>query len=551
MRNGEFYHFVLGRLAASLAAIDPKKKNCSLCEIFGNYGWEEGVRLEKYLLDHFLVRGINHFVPHAFSPKEYPDPDCPPHFYAHGHNPQYRHFGELMRYANRVCTLLDGGKHVSPVAILYNAEAEWTGDYMDLEKPARLLAERQIEYDFIPADVFEDREYFGTEIESRLHINGREYKILLIPRSQFISSALAEALEAMGQEGFPVIFIDALPEGICGEFLSPEGICGEILPQEGICGELLPPEGACGEMLPPEGTCGEMLSLESGEKVCSLKNQTGMEVCPLANLPQMLEDYGILEIVLNPACSGIRCLRYAADREIYFFVNEGVECYTGQVRVPTRGKNHRYDAWNNAIEAIASAECEEGTWLSLKIESLKSCIIVFDEPEDEPSKIYQIVRQESQEDWIRKPWNEGWTRSFCSAAEYPDFHSPRQIALPDHIGTEYPEFSGFIKYEKELFCETGEGELILEITDAYEGVEVFVNDVSLGIQIAPPFSYCLTGKLRRGNNAVRIEVATTLERENAKLPDPIRMYMGLGEKIPDCPSGINGTVNLYCREQKG
>lgn len=57
MRNGEFYHFVLGRLAASLAAIDPKKKNCSLCEIFGNYGWEEGVRLEKYLLDHFLVRG--------------------------------------------------------------------------------------------------------------------------------------------------------------------------------------------------------------------------------------------------------------------------------------------------------------------------------------------------------------------------------------------------------------------------------------------------------------------------------------------------------------
>ena len=176
---------------------------------------------------------------------------------------------------------------------------------------------------------------------------------------------------------------------------------------------------------------------------------------------------------------------------------------------------------------------------------------MFDEPEDEPSKIYQIVRQESQEDWIRKPWNEGWTRSFCSAAAYPDFHSPRQIALPDHMETEYPEFSGFIKYEKELFCETGERELILEITDAYEGVEVFVNDVSLGIQIAPPFSYCLTGKLRRGNNAVRIEVATTLERENAKLPDPIRMYMGLGEKIPECPSGINGTVNLYCREQKG
>lgn len=46
-------------------------------------------------------------------------------------------------------------------------------------------------------------------------------------------------------------------------------------------------------------------------------------------------------------------------------------------------------------------------------------------------------------------------------------------------------------------------------------------------------------------------MATTLERENAKLPDPIRMYMGLGEKIPECPSGINGTVSLYYAEEEG
>ena len=73
-RNGRFYHYVLGRLGASLASIDPTKHGDCLCEFFGNYGWEEGVRLEKYLADHFLVRGVNHFVPHAFSMKEYPDP---------------------------------------------------------------------------------------------------------------------------------------------------------------------------------------------------------------------------------------------------------------------------------------------------------------------------------------------------------------------------------------------------------------------------------------------------------------------------------------------
>ena len=59
-----------------------------MCEIFGNYGWAEGAQTMKWLADFMLVRGINIFVPHAFSPKAFPDPDCPPHFYAHGINMQ-------------------------------------------------------------------------------------------------------------------------------------------------------------------------------------------------------------------------------------------------------------------------------------------------------------------------------------------------------------------------------------------------------------------------------------------------------------------------------
>lgn len=161
-RDGEFYHYMLGNLAASAAAIEPGKQGRAMCEIFGNYGWAEGVRLEKYLADHFLVRGINFFVPHAFSPAPFPDPDCPPHFYAHGHNPQYRHFGALMGYMNRVATLTSGGRRVAPAAILYHGEAEWTGRAMLSQKPARVLAEAQIEYDCIPCDVFAQPEHYKT-----------------------------------------------------------------------------------------------------------------------------------------------------------------------------------------------------------------------------------------------------------------------------------------------------------------------------------------------------------------------------------------------------
>lgn len=98
-----------------------------MCEIFGDYGWAEGVRPEKYLADHFMVRGINRFVPHAFSPKAFSDTDCPPHFYAQGNNPQYRHSGMLIRYMNRICELLSGGRQISRAAILYHGDADWAG----------------------------------------------------------------------------------------------------------------------------------------------------------------------------------------------------------------------------------------------------------------------------------------------------------------------------------------------------------------------------------------------------------------------------------------
>ncbi|MDR1639164.1 MAG: hypothetical protein LBT59_05655, partial [Clostridiales bacterium] len=201
-RNATFYHFMLGRLGSSAANIERQKNGRALCEIFGNYGWTEGVQLEKYLLDHFISRGINYFVPHAFSPKAFPDPDCPPHFYAHGHNPQYRHFGALMQYTNRVCTLLSSGVRVSDVALLYHAEGEWTGDYIPNEQTARILEENQISFDIVPFDYFNpDKKYVP-----------RNYKALVVPCERLIPEtglpvikASDNVLEKLEELGLPKI----------------------------------------------------------------------------------------------------------------------------------------------------------------------------------------------------------------------------------------------------------------------------------------------------------------------------------------------------------
>lgn len=70
-----FFDNTLAKLASSCSHID-KSKRGALCEIFGAYGWAEGSEEMLWLANHMLVRGINLFIPHAFS-SVYPNDDCP------------------------------------------------------------------------------------------------------------------------------------------------------------------------------------------------------------------------------------------------------------------------------------------------------------------------------------------------------------------------------------------------------------------------------------------------------------------------------------------
>ncbi|MCD8068224.1 MAG: hypothetical protein LUE87_04950 [Lachnospiraceae bacterium] len=520
VRNGEFYHYVMGKLAGSAAAIEPLKRGNSMCEIFGNYGWKEGVRLEKYLADHFLVRGINHFVPHAFSPKEFPDPDCPPHFYAHGHNPQYRHFGALMAYMNRVCELLSGGRHIAPVAVMYTGEGDWTGKYMNCDQACHVLADHQIEYDILPQDVFSERQAYGTQIrEGMLKVNTQEYRAVIVPYMQFVTGSFAQAVMELGEKGIGVYFIHDYPDGIC------------------------------------DGPVSESEPLLSGLK------ENGSTI-NLEDLPEILRGNHIPEISLEPANDRIRYIHYAhSDQtEIWMFVNEGTTTYEGRVRLPEavclreEDKNpewiesscssssstfYRYDAWANLC---LPAE-EENGYLNLTLEPLKSCIYVMDysvNSSDSAAKIRPLPIYEGKTDRGKVPFTGIWRRGLCTGLEYPIFSAFKEVALPDHLAEELPEFSGFARYENTF--NAGEGERIyLKIADAHEGVEVFLNEISLGIQIVPVFLYDLSPALRTGENKLRIEVATTLERELAKIPP----NMFAPPQPATSLSGITGTVELW------
>ena len=195
--ENKLYHYILAKMASSAAHTEAKKQGRAMCEIFGAFGWAEGTVMMKYLADHFLVRGVNYYVPHAFSPKEN-DTDCPPNFYNSGKNPQYKYFRRIMEYMNRMCALTNGAIHVPTCAIVYDAELEWTNKtFTDNTDIAKTLYDAQLDYDIIPFDRLDDIDETGT-------ICGETYPIILLPSAAYISEENRAKLARLGNRVVPV-----------------------------------------------------------------------------------------------------------------------------------------------------------------------------------------------------------------------------------------------------------------------------------------------------------------------------------------------------------
>ena len=351
--------------------------------------------------------------------------------------------------------------------------------------------DKQIDFDILPSDVFEQRDKFGTKLGKKLVVNNKEYKVLVIPYSQYITKSVAKALIEMKRADFPVIFIDDLPIGI-------------------VDGE------------------NELLIELSGFKVVKLDT-----------LVSELKEHRIPELIVEPAFPMLRCLHYREENDLYIFTNENMaETFCGTVTVPLTGHVYGYDAWKNELYELKTEQNANTTLIHMEVSPYHSVVVVFDQAAEVNLKASLSYDNEMI-------LENGWIMSIATAKEYPAFHDVQEISGFANVGLKYPQFSGFIRYENMVEVpELKKAFLIIE--DAFEGVEVFVNGVSAGIQVAPPFVFDITNKLRSGKNKLCIEVATTLERERHFAP-PISGDFGamLSLKPPVLePSGIVGRVKL-------
>ncbi len=453
--DGEFFHFGLAKLGSSAAHLDSKKKNRALCEIFGNYGWAEGVSFMKWLTNHMLVRGINIFTPHAFS-MTYPDRDCPPHFYARGNNPQFAVFAQLMKYMQRACHLLSGGRQVLDAAVLYHAESEWTGkDMQFFQKPMRELMEHQLDCDVIPAEILKE----AVIEQNQLVIGDNRYGCFILPAAQCEKASVAEFVIRAAAEGLPVYAVDKAAE--------------------------------------------QDVSM-------NLLSKSFQEAVTVVALDE-LAAYVRKDISAQLTCSEYdKDLRFIGTKQedgmVYMFFNESVsriidtEIQFNCMNVPAVTL---YNPWNQTEKCVKL----EQNKLRLILEPGQSLYVVFDETCTEADR-EEILISETVLDLE-------WEVSRADELHYGEFEPLTIIKkgqiLPNLNGPGFtPEFTGFYRYDSKFEVQKQEGRYKLKLPEGGDCAQIFVNGVDLGYLAGFPDSVTITDALRGGINDVRIEFSTTL-----------------------------------------
>ncbi len=472
----EFFRWGIAKMASSAAHCDPRKAGRTMCEIFGAYGWQLGLRDMKWLTDHVCSRGVNFLVPHAFSPR-FPDPDCPPHFYAGGNNPQWRLFSQWSAYAERLCGLLSGGLHVAPVAVLYHAEAEWAGDCELFQHPVRVLAERQIDCDVVCIDSLLDTKTTRIGKGSFL-VNRESFRCLVVPYAQRLPLEFLRFLVRLARAGVRVLFTRGAPAG-----------------------------------------ASDADAEAAADELAALRVEPRVAVMPTADIAEALLGEGFADIRATPDQPHLRTCRYRREgMDLVFCVNEDPRTPV-DTRVTVRETRPPvgYDTMTDTVVSLEWENEKDGISVRLRLEPYCSLFIVFADDAStlpKPAAPAPFIGDCAFVSSVDGPWKVSASGASCTGD---------LSAIP---GLE--DYAGTVAYETGLLIpKEGHDGLWLDLGVVGESSEAWLDGQPLGVRICPPHRYRL-GPLAPGAHRLKIDVTTTLARrlgdnafDRAMAQDPI------------------------------
>lgn len=531
--DGEFYHYGLAKLASSNAHFNPVMNDRSFCEILALYGMTAGPKLRKYVVDHMVAAGINHFIVMQGS---FPDN---PHFPFGGemYSPYYI---MLHNYTNRLCHLMSGGRRRIPAAILYHAEAEWGGSAMLFQKAARVLAQNQLDYDIVPCDFLMD----GIAKDGCLNIHGVIFRLLIVPYAQRLPAMVMEKLERLSDSGIRLWFLDGYPADYSDYGMS--------MPDT--------------ENVDPER------SVQS--EVYEKQSQHPGTLVPLSSLEGRLrENPQLFDLYVVERSPQLRyCLTSHKDMECLMLHNEGAYLpLSAQLILPsgwTQAENvRRVDLINQRLERLTDSlgTGHDGRLYYLaKLGQWESEILAYAQHWDsvdgidsakeidcagEPDcdgRIADCSRADSCSGTdVRYLWEQvittQWQLSFKPYLSAQKYEDKVLKALVDLAGLkEYRKFSGEIIYRTEFRSEELQSfdRARLYLGQVYESVTVLLNGRIIGRAFAEPYVFTIPAGYFASVNRLEVRVQNSMARG---INDG---FIKSSKYMPLEPSGLLGPVRL-------
>lgn len=229
----------------------------------------------------------------------------------------------------------------------------------------------------------------------------------------------------------------------------------------------------------------------------------------------VLDRYVRRDIELQPAGPDIRVSHIVKEgNHFIMLVNEGEGAYEGDVTVRVAGRTELWDAWEGTIAPVQVALAEEGMKLPIRLERRQSLIVRIDP--DEAPELRQEEPRGTGEPATVVNIPDGWLVGERGSEPQPgSLGSWTQLEGREH-------FSGTFTYLRTVAVPKGQlsRKAVLELGDAYELVEVWVNGRVAGVRMWKPYTFDISSLLKEGENELRIDVTNSMANryDKASLP---------------------------------
>ena len=435
----------------------------SFTESFAVYGNGLTPSQMKWISDYQYVRGINLFVMGGYplSKKDWFQAGCRPLF-GPG-DPLWQYMDVYHGYIGRLGYLLSLGKPDIKIALYYPVSDIWAGGSelnsvcSSNDELARILLENQCDFDFVDDDMLESDSVII--INRQLKVGPMQYDAVCVSRNRYMSDKSISKLEQFISAGGKVFWVDDI-------------------------------SGA----RKPKGTI----------------------LTTLLQLPSLLK----ATIDLETSNTNIRvCKRVLTNSSLYFVTNEDTSETSCTIRFKENLPIVQLDPETGKCWIPSKASRTSSGWtIPVHLKFAGSCVFIFtDDPlptvteQEFPVKVLQT---------ISGGWSCQKTTGYMIGDQELETHEfqseqPVNISPGDWRQVVGDNYSGDVEYTVRFKC-TGsvrKNARVLNLGDVRYVCHVALNGTPLGKRLWEPFAFDIKGKVKRGDNVLKITVTNTLANQ--------------------------------------